>query len=128
MKSTTYKNKRSPIKAKSKKEKYDMQNRCISIIHGVFLLVATYYYVFHVEYDYNNPNTHFESFITAISLSYFIHDVVMMAIFGILDSAMSIHHGVCIFGYSYMIFMGYGGPVEVTGMWYAEVSNPAMHG
>ena len=100
----------------------------MSIIHGVFLLVATYYYVFHVDYEYNNANTHYESWVTSISLSYFIHDMVMMIILGLLDGAMTIHHGVCIFGYAYMIYVGYGGPVEVTGMWFAELSNPAMHG
>ena len=62
-----------------------------------------------------------------IAVGYFIYDFLAMAYYGLLDSTMIIHHGICISGMSAPLTVGLSANHVVRGMLVAEVSNPFMH-
>ena len=92
-----------PIPAKNLKMQKDMQNRVVSIIHGVIILGCGAYEVFVSKTEIQDPNNWFEQFWGAWSMAYFIHDTVMMLILGLADTAILIHHFVITVGFIVMI-------------------------
>ena len=50
-----------------------------------------------------------------------------MAYFGLLDRSMLIHHLICVFGFSYPVYVGKAAHHPILGLFIAEVSNPSMH-
>lgn len=72
-------------------------------------------------------NSLYEKRLLYCAVGYFTYDLLAMAYYGLLDMAMVIHHGVCIFGMTYPLVQGVSGNFVVCGMFVAECSNPPMH-
>lgn len=118
-----------PIPARSIQQQQDMQNRVVSIVHGVVILLCAAYEVFITKRDQElqAPNNWFEHFWGAWSMSYFFVDTIMMLKLNLANKAILLHHGVLIVGYIVMIHQGHGGAIEFVGIYTAEISNFPMH-
>ena len=65
--------------------------------------------------------------ILVFSGSYFIYDFLCMALFGLLEFDMCVHHFMCIVGILQVLAANNGAGFVVMGLFVAEVSNPPMH-
>ena len=105
----------------------DMRNRQVSFVHGIFCIVLSTHYLLTVENSCGSANNNYDYSILVMSCGYFSYDFLSMAWFGILDLDMTIHHLLCISGMVYTLLLETGANYIVTGLFMAEVSNPAMH-
>lgn len=71
--------------------------------------------------------TPLEQFTLLMSGGYFFYDLLCMIWLGLLDSAMLIHHTMCIVGIWILLAQDGSAFAIVHGLFVAEVSNPAMH-
>lgn len=111
----------------SKKDKDDLVNRVISLIHGLVMLVLSGYHFYFAPGSCGGTNTNFEEKVMIASASYFLYDFLVMAYLGLLDLPMTFHHGICHFGMMTTVVMGVSANYTVNGMFIAECSNPSMH-
>ena len=78
--------------------------------------------------ELGTTNTQWQSTLITISFGYFVYDMVFMAVLGLLDRAMIIHHGLVIFGFYVVLTTGLAGGEIMSCMFSTEISNPFMHG
>jgi hypothetical protein len=76
----------------------DLRNRMVSFIHGVVALILASYQMLTVEPNYGGKNTTLQNATMIMCLAYFTYDFFAMAYYGLLDQAITLHHGVVIFG------------------------------
>lgn len=112
-----------------RKHTADFSNRVVSIVHAV---VAIYYsYVtftsgFAGMFDnIGGPNTDAQALCMAVSLSYFIYDLIYCAVVGELESVF--HHLFTIGGLASGVLQGKSGSELVACLFLMEVSNPSLH-
>ena len=74
-----------------------------------------------------DPNTDNEKRLIYITVGYFIYDYLALLFYGLVDSAMVIHHSFCIFGMTLPLTYGKSANFVVMGMFIGESSNPFMH-
>jgi|TARA_B100001142_G_scaffold309062_1_gene341193 hypothetical protein len=107
----------------------DFSNRVVSIIHAI---VAVYYaYLTFTNGwagmfdDIGGANTPAQALCMAISLSYFVYDLIYCAVVGELESVF--HHMFTIGGLASGVFEGKSGSELVACLFLMEVSNPSLH-
>jgi hypothetical protein len=107
----------------------DFSNRVVSIIHAV---VAIYYSYLCFENGFagmfNNvggPNTEPQQLCMAVSLSYFVYDLVYCSVSGELESVL--HHFFTIGGLASGVLHGKSGAELCACLFLMEVSNPSLH-
>ena len=105
----------------------DLKNRMTSFIHGVFILILSAYQVYFAFTECGDATNSTEYFILVVSGGYFTYDFSLMAILGLLDLDMAIHHNMCVGGILVVLSQNMGAGFVVQGLFVAEVSNPAMH-
>ena len=107
----------------------DFSNRVVSIIHAV---VAIYYSYLCFENGFagmfNNvggPNTEPQQLCMAVSLSYFVYDLVYCSVSGELESVL--HHFFTVGGLASGVLHGKSGAELCACLFLMEVSNPSLH-
>lgn len=105
----------------------DLKNRMTSFIHGVLILVLSAYQVYFAFTECGDATNGTEYLILVISGGYFTYDFLLMAVLGLLDLDMAIHHCLCVGGICTVLLQNMGAGFVVQGLFVAEVSNPAMH-
>lgn len=99
----------------------------VSFLHA---LVCIWYGSYH--YLYANPpvcgaqNTVFQRRCLVFSMSYFIYDTLAMCYDGLMDTAMAIHHPLCVFAMFLPLLAGTQGNYVMIAVYITELSNPAM--
>lgn len=98
-----------------------------AIFHGLtlFFVGANLYYRF--PGGCGDPNSDYHKRIIFFSVGYFQYDFWAMVYYGLIDSAMTMHHWACIFGMSIPLTYGMSANYIVMGMFVAESSNSFMH-
>ena len=99
----------------------------VSFVHGTMTLFLSGYNTYFVHSQCGELNTYFENQILIFSSAYFLYDLLAMAYLGLLDSAMFIHHNICIWGMVIGFMFGYSADILISGLFLSEISNPAMH-
>mmetsp|Transcript_25904 Transcript_25904/g.63761 ORF Transcript_25904/g.63761 Transcript_25904/m.63761 type:complete len:254 (+) Transcript_25904:82-843(+) len=106
----------------------DFSNRVVSIVHA---FVAIYYsYVTFSSWGdmfdgIGGPNTEPQALCMAVSLSYFVYDLIYCAIVGEIESVF--HHFFTIGGLASGVLNGKSGAELVACLFLMEVSNPSLH-
>ena len=99
----------------------------VSFVHGILCMILCAY-IYMVEDAYcGSLTTHREYCLLVMSCGYFTYDFLAMAVLGLLDLDMTIHHLLCISGMVVTLYLGKGANFIVYGLFVAEVSNPSMH-
>ena len=114
-----------PVTGETKQKVRDLQNRIVSLVHGVLILWMSSWGMYYGGYNEPNHDVHIR--IAIFSAAYFTQDLIMMTALGLNSIQITFHHFTCIGGFLYMVWAGYGGCVEITGIFYAEFSNFPMH-
>jgi len=111
----------------SKFDDLDTRNRIGAATHGLtlFFFGANFYYRF--PGSCGDPNSDYAKRMIYFSVGYFQYDFWAMVYFGLVDSAMTMHHWACIFGMSIPLTYGMSANYIVKGMFVAEASNSFMH-
>ena len=112
-----------------RKHTHDFSNRVVSIIHAV---VAIYYSYICFENGFGGmfqniggANTEPQQLCMAVSLSYFVYDLVYCSIQGELESVF--HHFFTIGGLASGVLNGKSGSELCACLFLMEVSNPSLH-
>jgi len=105
----------------------DMRNRIVSCFHGTIILAFSGYHMYFLHSECGASNTSLERNIIVTACGYFLYDFVAMAYYGLLDMGMSIHHIMCVLGFTIMLSQGNSGSFLINALFVAEVSNPIMH-
>lgn len=108
-------------------DKFDVQNRVVSAIHGTILMVFSGYQFYFSQRQCGDVNTNFERNLIYTAVGYFSYDLLCMKYYGLLDWAMLMHHCFTSFGMFLALVRGSSASLIVMGMFVAEVSNPFMH-
>ena len=120
-----------PLKPKAANLKYlddlDVRNRLVSFAHGFLIMSLAAYEFYFQPGSCGDATTQYEKNLIYISVGYFLYDFLAMSYYGLLDFAMTFHHGICIVGMMLGVTSGQGGNFIVQGMYIAEVSNTCMH-
>ena len=98
-----------------------------AIFHGLtlFLVSGNLYYRF--PGGCGDPNSDYAKRLIYFSVGYFQYDFWAMVYYGLIDSAMTMHHWACIIGMSLPLTYGMSANYIVMGMFVAEGSNAPMH-
>ena len=72
-------------------------------------------------------STQSEYLVLMSSTGYFTYDFIAMALLGLLDLDMTVHHILCVSGLCVTLQQEVGANLVVMGLFVAEISNPAMH-
>jgi len=115
------------FKTLRKRDQDDVKNRIVSIAHGLFTFLATFYHLKNQDPQFGASNTSFQLFILISSLSYFFYDTVACIYYGIYDTGLILHHSMVLLGYGSAILQQYGATEALSGLFFAEVSNFPMH-
>ena len=99
----------------------------ISLIHGMVLVTLSGYVFYFAPGSCGDTNTPLEKFLIYTAVGYFLYDFTAMALYGLLDTTMTIHHWICIVGMSLPLTYNLSANYIVMGMFIAECSNPFMH-
>ena len=105
----------------------DFRNRMVSFIHGLLAIALSFYCMISQNAYCGTPTTQLEYGILIMSSGYFSYDFLAMAYFKLLDFDMTVHHLLCIFGMMFTLHQEVGANHVVSGLFVAEISNPAMH-
>ncbi len=116
-----------PVPESAAKYKDDIQNRSVAMVHSSTVTLMGAYRLFCTETDYASLNSDLDVFIMIYSAGYFVEDFTFMWYLGLLDRAMTIHHGAVLLLYTLNLNSGYGGCMTSLSIFWAELSNPAMH-
>lgn len=107
----------------------DFSNRVVSIVHAVAAIYYSYV-TFTAGWggmfdNIGGPNTEAQTLCMAVSLSYFIYDMVYCAVVGEIESV--VHHLFTIGGLASGVLNGKSGAELVACLFLMEVSNPSLH-
>ena len=105
----------------------DVQNRMVSIIHGLICCGLSFIDITFVNNPYGSPNTTLQNLTLWMSLGYFLYDSLAMIYYGLMDRAMGFHHFIVWFGFYLSLWFNASGPEILAGIFISEVSNPVMH-
>jgi hypothetical protein len=111
----------------TKAEALDIQNRIVSLVHGIMCIVCCFYDLTYVKNEYGSENVGIENFNLVMSLGYFLYDTLAMQYYGLLDSPMLFHHSICCLGFYLSVCFNASAPEILAGMYISEISNPVMH-
>ena len=108
------------------KENVDLRNRVVSFFHGIVaMLMGTYHWLF-LRTECGELNTPLQKTCMMFSMSYFIYDFIAMYMEGILDTAMTIHHPLCVLGLAIPLIENVSGNFCMLAIFISEISNPPM--
>lgn len=108
-------------------EEMDLRNRVVSFFHAICCIgYSTYHYIYFNPPECGALNTVFQRRCMVFSMSYFIYDTLAMCYDGLMDSAMAIHHPLCIFGMYLPLFENTQGNFAMLAVYFTEISNPSM--
>ena len=105
----------------------DLENRVVSFLHGLGALLLSGYHCMFVRTTCGELNSVFQRQAMIFSVSYFAYDLLAMACEGILDTAMLIHHPLCMFGFGLPLYENISGNYAMMALFSSEISNPPMH-
>ena len=71
-------------------------------------------------------NTPYQRNVMIFSFSYFTYDLIAMHFEGLLDTAMTIHHPLCMFGLFLPLYENVSGNFCLMAIFISEISNPPM--
>lgn len=111
----------------TKKEVLDIQNRMVSFVHGLTLIVLSFIDITFENRPYGSANSDLQKFTLTISLGYFMYDTLAMTYYKLLDTPMMFHHGIVCLGVYLSLCFDASGSEILAGMFISEVSNPVMH-
>lgn len=111
----------------SKAEILDIQNRIVSLVHGIMCITCCFYDLTFIKNEYGSENVGIENFNLIMSLGYFFYDTLAMYYYDLLDSPMLFHHSICCLGFYLSLCFNASAPEILAGMYISEVSNPVMH-
>jgi hypothetical protein len=109
------------------KEKFDVQNRFVSAIHGTVLMLGAGYEFYFLPRQCGDANNELEKSLIYIASGYFTYDVLCMTWYGLLDWAMFLHHLFATIGMVLSLCSGSSACLVIWGMFIGEISNPPMH-
>jgi hypothetical protein len=109
------------------KQDLDLRNRIVSFFHGFLAMLAGGYHFIQEGAECGAQNTLLQRNVLCFSISYFIYDTIAMAVEGILDTSMIIHHPLCLFGLFIPLYENVSGNFCMLAIFLSEISNPAMH-
>lgn len=105
----------------------DLRNRFVSLCHALGCIgYSTYHYIYVNPPECGAINTDFQRKCMIFSMSYFIYDTLAMWYDGLLDTAMMIHHPLCIFGMYLPLYENTQGNFAMLAVYMTEISNPSM--
>ena len=104
----------------------DLRNRLVSFIHGLFAFMFTCYAFLLHRTECGELNTPFQRNVMIWSMSYFTYDLICMHYEGLLDTAMMIHHPLCMFGLFLPTYENISGNFCLMAIFISEISNPPM--
>ena len=110
-----------------KEAELDLKNRLVSIIHGIACFLLSSYFIFFTGSGFESLTTYLSSGIICLSFGYFMYDLVACLCFGLYDSKLIIHHGLCLSGMTALLYFNRGMFACVLGLFLAESSNFPMH-
>lgn len=105
----------------------DVKNRIVSIVHGLAIAICSAPEFYFHPGSCGDPNTTYQKRVIYTAVGYFLYDFSAMAYYGLLDTAMSFHHWICIIGMSLPLTYGMSANYIVEGAFVAEASNTFMH-
>lgn len=105
----------------------DLRNRMVSVVHGILAIIICGSHFFEGGAQCGEVNTDLQRKAMIMCMSYFTYDTISMAVEGLLDVAMSIHHPLCIFGMIIPLYENRSANYLMLALFMAELSNPAMH-
>ena len=111
----------------SKIEVLDVQNRMVSILHGLAWCTLSFIDITFVANPYGSQNTTLQNLTLSMSLGYFLYDTLAMAYYGLIDGAMGFHHFIVCLGFYLSLWFNASGSEILAGIFISEVSNPVMH-
>jgi len=104
----------------------DIKNRIVSIVHGLFALFVTGYHIFRDNPQYAEPASNIQHIIMLTSCAYFLYDFIACVYYGLCDTGLVLHHGMCLLGIGSSGLMN-NATTAIMGLLFAEVSNFPMH-
>jgi len=110
----------------SKREADDLRNRVVSIIHGLFAFFVSGYHIYRDNPQYADQSTPIQHFILLTSGAYFLYDYIACKYYGLSDTSLLIHHGMCTGGII-VCEMYNNATTGLIGLFWAEISNCPMH-
>mmetsp|Transcript_9079 Transcript_9079/g.7998 ORF Transcript_9079/g.7998 Transcript_9079/m.7998 type:complete len:264 (+) Transcript_9079:64-855(+) len=110
----------------TEKERMDLQNRIVSMTHGLIILSMSAYIVFVENPEYEDVSTKTQHYMLIISGAYFLYDLLACIYYGLADLSLVLHHGLCILGIIVCEATD-NGTTSTYGLFYAEASNAPMH-
>lgn len=105
----------------------DVKNRIVSICHGSLSFLFSLYFIYLNGINFEHEIDQFSVQIVALSLGYFVYDLIACLYFGLWDSKLIIHHALAMAGFGYSLLSGNGIFAGVLGLALGESSNFPMH-
>ena len=113
-------------KTPTKEQNLDLRNRLVSFIHGLLAFLFTGYAFITKRTECGELNNHYQRNVMIFSMSYFTYDLICMHFEGLLDTAMMIHHPLCMFGLFLPMYENISGNYCLMAIFISEISNPPM--
>jgi hypothetical protein len=104
----------------------DIKNRTVSIVHGLFALFVSGYHIYRDNPQYAEPASNIQHIIMLTSCAYFMYDFIACAYYGLIDTGLILHHGMCLLGIGSCELTN-NATTALIGLFLAEVSNFPMH-
>lgn len=95
------------------------------MIHGLILVIFSGSY-YSTGFDVMEEFTPAESLVLSLTVMYFFYDAFGMMLFGLEDHFIMFHHFLTAWAMFSLMFQGSGATVVFCGLYYGEISNPAM--
>jgi hypothetical protein len=108
------------------KQTWDIRNRLVSAVHGVFAYYSSVYALTYWR-GFGLVNSPLETFIVSVSLGYFIYDTLAMFCLSLNDMFITFHHIAVIAGLSGALYTDMGGAEITWGYIITEGSNAFLH-
>ena len=104
----------------------DFKNRLVSFVHGLCAFGFTGYAFLMHRTECGELNTEYQRNVMIFSMSYFTYDLIGMYLEKLLDTAMMIHHPLCMFGLFLPMYENISGNYCLMAIFISEISNPPM--
>jgi len=104
----------------------DLRNRIVSLVHGFMAFMFAAYHVTMMRTECGELNTPYQRNVMVFSMSYFTYDLIAMYLEGLLDTAMTIHHPLCVLGLFLPLYENISGNFCMMAIFISEISNPPM--
>lgn len=105
----------------------DLRNRFVSLCHALGCIVySTYHEIYFNPPECGARNTELQRKCMIFSMSYFIYDTLAMCYDGLMDTAMAIHHPLCVMGFYLPLYENIQGNFSMLAVFMTEISNPSM--